>query len=273
MPFSHNCVGPPSMPSLRDVQRAVARSILARDDIMATQDAARDLLVGTDRLGIYRNNFIATLTAALRLSYPVVERLVGAEFFEGAVRSFIDRYPPRTAFLNEYGAELADFLGGFPPAGGVPYLPDVARLEWAVTSSLNAVDAPVLDLTALESLDDADHDRVRFVPHPSLRQLSILYPADTIWRSVVGGDDAALSSIELTAEPKWLLVHRGPEPEEVMVRRLTPEEARLTAALCSGVPLAQALPKEEHATAIALLADHLASGRFSGFEPASRDEP
>jgi len=47
------------------------------------------------RLGIYRNNFTGTLTAALKLCYPAVHRLVGAEFFEGAARIFIRWSPSR----------------------------------------------------------------------------------------------------------------------------------------------------------------------------------
>lgn len=258
------------MPSLREVQRAVARSILSHDDSDATQHLTHEALVSADRLSIYRNNFTATAVTALRLSYPVVEKLVGPEFFEGAARIFIERHPPRTAYFNDYGAEFADFLANFGPAAQLPYLPDVARLEWSVSSSLNAADAPALDAAALARVKEADHTRIRFVPHPSLRLLSVVYPADVIWRSVLAGDDASLGVLELTTELTFLLVHRG--ADGIVVRRLTHEEARLTAVLCSGAVLAEALLGEANSIAVALLADHLANGRFAGFESVARDQ-
>jgi hypothetical protein len=251
------------MSTLREIQRAVARSIRSPDDGEALRHIADGMIAPADRLGIYRNNAAATLVGALRIAYPAVEKLVGAEFFEGAARIFIAQHPPRTAYLNDYGSEFADFLGAFPAVAELPYLPDVARLEWAVSAALNAADVPALDQAALVGLAASEHDRVRFVPHSSVRLLSLHYPADVIWRAVLGGDDAALAAIALTVEPLWLVVHRG--SEGVAVRRLTQEEARLTAMLCSGSALSEAMPERDCSVFVALLADHLAQGRFAGF--------
>src|SRR5260370_23822662 len=104
-------------------------------------DAAAYVRVGgvsaADRLSIYRNTLYGTLTNALRLSYPAVHRLVGAEFFEASAQKFIEDEPPRGAYLDDYGAGFPDFLARFPAAASVPYLPDVARLEWAVSRALH----------------------------------------------------------------------------------------------------------------------------------------
>lgn len=257
------------MSTLREIQRAVARSIRSPDDGEALRHIADDMIAPADRLGIYRNNAAITLVGALRIAYPAVEKLVGAEFFEGAARIFIERHPPRTAYLNDYGAEFADFLGAFPAVAELPYLPEVASLEWAVSAALNVPDVPALEPAALADLGASEHDRVRFVPHPSVRLLSVHYPADIIWRAVLGGDDAALAAIALTVEPIWLLVHRG--TEGVGMRRLTQQEARLTAMLCSGAALSEAMPERDSAIFVALLADHLAQGRFAGFATREPD--
>src|SRR5260221_4269150 len=111
------------MPPLRKVQKAVAQSVLAHDASVAASHIVDDAIAATDRLCIYRNTFVSTLTVALRLTFPVVERLVGPEFFEGSATAFIERHPPRSAYLNEYGAAFGDFLAEFPPARSLPYLP------------------------------------------------------------------------------------------------------------------------------------------------------
>ncbi len=259
------------MPTLREVQQTVAQSLLARDDSAAANHIVDDQIPAVDRLRIYRNTFIGTLISALRLTFPVVERLVAQEFFEGSAAAFVERHPPRSAYLNEYGAAFGDFLAAFPPASSLPYLPDVVRLEWAVSCAACAPDAPVLDPVALATFDEADQGKLRFVAHPSVRLIAVRYPADHVWRAVRDTDDEALANIDLKLEPLWLLVHRC--DGGVVVRRLTEEEGRFTAALCAGRPLAEAIPPETPANLVTMLAEHLAKGRFAGIEAAPSEVP
>ena len=131
------------MPTLLETQRAMRASLVDSDDAAAAAMLAAD--VNADRLNIYRNTFITGVTKALRLTYPAVHRLVGADFFEGAAAQFIAQHPPRTAYLDEYGVEFPDFLQNFQPAASLVYLADVARLEWAVSRAIHAADVEPLD--------------------------------------------------------------------------------------------------------------------------------
>src|SRR6516165_10691627 len=98
------------MPTLRDIQRDVARSLLLPGDGAALAHIAEDVVGAAERFNIYRNNVTITLIGALRLAYPAVDKLVGPVFFCCAARAFIARYPPRTACLDDYGGEFPDFL-------------------------------------------------------------------------------------------------------------------------------------------------------------------
>ncbi len=102
------------MPTLLELQQAMRASLVDRDDGAAAAMLAEN--VPPDRLNIYRNTFVTGVTKALRLSYPAVHRLVGAEFFEGAAGLFVARHPPRSAYLDAYGADFPDFLRDFQPA-------------------------------------------------------------------------------------------------------------------------------------------------------------
>src|SRR5713101_1196931 len=148
------------MPTLLDVQRAMYRSLAERDDDPAAAYIIADGLTAAARLNIYRNTLVGGLTTALRLSYPAVHRLVGAEFFEGAAANFIEQHIPRRACLDDYGAEFADFLEGFAPAAGLSYLPGVARLEWAVNVALHAREVDALDLGRLAAAEARHHGRI-----------------------------------------------------------------------------------------------------------------
>ena len=262
------------MPALRELQHALYRSLVERDDGDAAAHIRADGLAAAERLSIYRNTFFGSLTNALRLSYPAVHRLVGAEFFEAVAQEFIEAQPPRGAYLDEYGAEFPDFLVRFPAAESVPYLPDVARLEWAVSRALHAPDATPLDVAALCAVGEGDHDRVRFVPHPSLSLVGARYPADTLWRAVLEQDSATLGSIDFADAPVWLLIQRL--PTGIDVRRLSEPAWRFASALRAGQPLNEAIDVASAMDVSALLAEHLAAGRFIAFnimEPAAAAQP
>ena len=55
------------------------------------------------RLAVYRNNVIASLVDALADGFPVVQELVGAEFFRAMAAVFVRQTPPRTRVLAQYG--------------------------------------------------------------------------------------------------------------------------------------------------------------------------
>ena len=120
------------MPTLLDLQSDFRRFL--------TGEACPQLLQVVDgigfesesRLSIYRNNTIATLTGALKATFPVVCRLVDDRFFDYAAHAFIQHNLPASPCLVEYGGDFPTFLAGFPAAADLDYLPDVARLEWAI---------------------------------------------------------------------------------------------------------------------------------------------
>jgi len=243
------------MPALLELQRSMREQLLGAAD----GDAG-------ERIAIYRNTCISALVGALRLSYPVVARLVGEDFFEATARQFIRAHAPSGAYLNDYGAEFPQFVALFPAAASLPYLGDVAQLEWAVNRALHASDAEPLDASRLAALDASVLSAVRFVMHPAITLLSLSSPADAIWRAVLDQDQSAMAAVQLNGEFVHLLIERN--AYDVQVRRLSEPSWQFTAALYSGKPLfaaieaASGLPDGEINT---LLADHLASGRFIDF--------
>jgi hypothetical protein len=247
------------MPMLHETQRAMRAWLVDGE-----RDVAAALLadgISPDRLDIYRNTFVANATRALRLTYPAVHKLVGADFFESAAAVFLAQHPPRSACFDDYGETFAAFLADFAPAASLSYLADVARLEWAVSRAIHADDVAPLDLARLVALSPEEQERVSFVPHPSVSLLSLGAPADAIWRAVLTGDDAALAAVDPGGGPVRLLMERrdgGPE-----LQRLDTAAWHFAAELCRGLPLGIVLA--ELASAEEALGAHLAAGRFVDF--------
>lgn len=161
------------------------------------------------RFGVYRNNVLVSLIDALADSHPVVQTLVGEDFFRAMAREFVLRSPPRSPVLAWYGDGFADFIASFEPAIALPYLADVARLEWLRVESWHAADAPsppIVELSALAG-DSARLPAARFILHPSLRVLRSAWPVVSIWAAHQSDDPgAALADIDMNRTEAALLV-------------------------------------------------------------------
>ncbi|MBU0600991.1 MAG: DNA-binding domain-containing protein [Gammaproteobacteria bacterium] len=123
------------------------------------EDAALPLLAGDAGrnralLRIYRGNAVANAGAALALAHPVCRRITGGDYFDALVRRYWADEPSREADLNRYGDTFASFLDNFEPVRELPYLPDVARLEWSVHLAGMAADARSAGGEAFAGLDE-----------------------------------------------------------------------------------------------------------------------
>ena len=105
----------------------------------------RELFGDGARLRPYRETTLGALADALAAIHPVCVRLVGEDAFRQLARRCARERPSRSPDLNDYG-ELADFIEGFAPARALPYLADVARLEWALHRARHAApgDGPTI---------------------------------------------------------------------------------------------------------------------------------
>jgi hypothetical protein len=221
------------MLTLPELQAGMRRALLGGDDAVAAL-VAGDGLAPAARLAIYRHHVQTTLTEALQATYPGVARLVDPRFFAYAAAAYIDARPPRRPCLAEYGEDLADFLAGFAPCRHLAWLPDVARLEWALNAALQADDPRPLDLDGLRAVADADRGRLRFSLDPSLTLLESPWPLDRIWRLAQPDADPD-ATVDLDAGGVRLEIRR--HGDEATFRTLDPGPFALRRALRDGHPL------------------------------------
>lgn len=184
------------------------------------------------RFDVYRNNVVASLIEALGTGFPVVRALVGEAFFAAMASEFVRRHPPRSPLLMLYGADLPGFLESFPPVAGLPYLPDIARLEFALRESYHAADVEAVPVARLAALPPEALVRMGLVLAPSVRFLASAWPIHGIWSAHHGGDRPAPG-------PEEVLVARpGFDP---VVRRLPEGSCAILSALAAGAMLGAAV--------------------------------
>ena len=205
------------MMPLERLQRTLAAGIVTGTAEAADFIAAPDAISPMRRLGIYRNHYLVTLSAALGSSFPTVQALVGAAFFAQAARRFVAAVPPTGPCLHEYGGLFPGFLAQLGEASELPYLADVARLDWALNLAYHAPDERRLPLEALASTTPDRLAGLRFIVHPSIQVLESPYPLTAIWRAAQPGG-AADEPVDLDQGGETLLVMR--DGDDVVFQRI-----------------------------------------------------
>jgi Putative DNA-binding domain len=171
------------MPSLRELESSFGSAMLGEPEAALLDLIAADGLTSDARLRIYRNHVLLTLTDSLIATYPVVCRLVDERFFRYAADQYVRSHPPTVPCLFEYGESFPAFLAAFGPCQHLEYLPDVARLEWAINYADHADDADAIDAARLGEIPTDRIGSVKLTLHPSVSFLSSPWPVDRIWRA------------------------------------------------------------------------------------------
>lgn len=247
--------------ALRDAAQPVPAPIAVR----AEGPAAR----GFD---VYRNNVAVSLVEALEAAFPVVRRLVGADFFKATARAYTAEEPPRSPVLLLYGRSFGDFLETFPPAAGVPYLGDVARLEWAQLYAYHASDAAPLEIDCLSAVPSAELGGLRFALHPSLHLIRSRWPVVSLW--VASGEGAAATEIDMKSGQEAAVVR----PALKVETRLLPAGGHdFIADLMEGATLGAAAERAVERDPAFELAIHLQGlfeiGAVAALLPSGPDTP
>ena len=224
------------------------------------------------RFGVYRNNVAVSLIGALADTFPVTRELVGAPFFDTMARCFIDAEPPRSPVLMEYGDAFPEFVSAFPPATGLPYLRDLARLELARVRAYHAADADALGTDALGAYL-ADPPRLaaaRLTLHPSLAVIASDYAIVSLWAAHQGHQ--RIEEVNPGRAESALVLRQG---DDALVLSIPRGTAAFVAALSSGAALGEAAtvaaqdPDFNLAQALALLIRH--GGIAAWNQPGDRE--
>ncbi|HKU97166.1 MAG TPA: DNA-binding domain-containing protein [Vineibacter sp.] len=221
---------------LADLQQAFRAHLLGAEQTALVATAVGDRIPAPARLRIYRHHVLTSLTAALGATFSTVRAVVGDDFFAGMARAFIARSPPAGPVLSEYGAGFPDAIAGWPQARSLPYLADVARLDWALNLAYTAPDAPALTAARLAAVPPDQLGGLSLRPRPGVVLLHSRYPIDRIWALNHGGD---VDTVDLDAGGVSLLVF--PRIDDAALASLDAGAAALMAALAAENTLGEAV--------------------------------
>lgn len=186
-------------------------------------------------LAVYRNNYRVGLMEMLAIVYPVVRQLVGEDFFTALAREFVRATPSHSGNLHRYGQTFADFILHFPHTAGLPYLPDVARMEWGLHHGYYASDSTPFDIGSLTTIPQAQWGELRLPLDAALSLLISPWALSAIHAFHQPGGAAAPVTL---AQPENLLLWR--QAGEMQLQTLSDSQACWLQQLQAGHTLDEA---------------------------------
>ena len=264
------------MPSLHDTQALVMGALLRGDapHLVAALLRSSRGVAAERRLQVYRNNLYASLGAALAAVYPVVARLVGEAFFRQLARAYVARHPSTSGNLHAFGDRFPAFLRAQASLGDLPYLADVATLEWASHEVYHESDGADFDLTSFAQVPAEAQARIRLHLQLATRFVVSPYPVLAIWKANQSSDDEGVTPVALDEGGVRLLVARA--GFEVEFRALGRGEDRWLRRLAEGrtlpVALQAALEVDAGFDLGVTLGRHLALRSFRSWSLAAEED-
>ena len=247
---------------LDTLQRAFHAAVLGADDATLAGLTTSPRGDVTARIAIYRNTLQGSLVDVLAAAFPVIQRIVGPAFFAALAQRFVVAAPPQAPQLSVYGADFPTFIAQERDRHGLPYLADVARVEWARAESYFAADAPALAPAALSAIAPDALDGTGLTLHPATRLVCSAHAIHEIWR-VNQPSIADVPAVDL-ARPENVLLSRA--EGRVALRALSIGDAAFVTALQRGMALgaaaAEAYDAEPEFDLEAALRDHLIGATF-----------
>ncbi len=187
-------------------------------------------LGAVERLDIYANMYFYRLLEVLQGDYPKVEAAVGKPAFHNLITEYLLAFPSTSPSIRDAGQHLPAFLQDHALARERPFLPSLARLEWARVEVFDREDAEPLALPDLAALPPERWPELVLRTVPALRLLELDYPALEQFAALT--QDGALPEVLLQRAPTTLLVWR--RDFQVWMRPVVADEASLLRPLGGG---------------------------------------
>lgn len=233
------------MSALALQQQLLVQSLLTHPGSEERQRAQRRLdpwlRSGAERgLMAYRAHGHALAERCLAAAYPVVTQLVGETTLQSVARALWHACPPQAGDIGLWGEALPSWLDGCDDLRSVPYLADVARVEWALHGAARAADA-VPDHPSLGRLMDDGSEALTLRFAPGTTVLASRWPVAHLINHHLTGQpplEQLVTELHTPGQRHALVVREGWRSS---VHAIGPAEAALTATLLAGRPLGQAL--------------------------------
>ncbi|MCV6587522.1 MAG: DNA-binding domain-containing protein [Marinobacterium sp.] len=174
---------------------------------------------------------------ALKQSFPVINRLVGDDYFETLAGEYCRHYPAESDDILRFGDRFPLLLLKLSierrELDKLRFLPELARLEWLIQMAYFADRDSTFDFDALASVPMQQQPQIIFTLSHALNLMFSDWPVFEIWRAHQHGAQTLPSaSLSLDGGQEWLCIYR--DAEQPVVETVPTEIASVLGEMMQG---------------------------------------
>ena len=226
-------------PSLAEIQRWMKRGILTGTAAPSAQPLVNPQrgTPGEERLAVYAVGYLVRMREALRETYEAVHHALGDRRFGELAEAYATQHPSADYNLSFIGRHLEQFLKTSPLTDALPFLPDLARLEWHISLAFHAAEQPPLNPSTLANIPAEKWETATLTFQPAVSVVASAWPILDIWQARARPHEAV--SIEVVDRPQQVLVSR--RALEVHCELIEARQCAVLEGLLAGRSLGQVL--------------------------------
>ena len=225
-------------PTLREFQQWMKAQILpgsVKPKTGVSLNAQRGT-PGNVRMSVYAGGYITRMREALAEVFEATHHVLGEGVFIELAEAYARKYPSHDYNLSFAGRHLPQFLKDWPRTQEMPFLPDLAQLEWLICQAFHAFDQAPMNPAQLASITPDAYGRLQLFFQPSVSVVESAWPILDIWQARKVPHKAV--NINLIDRPQRVLVYR--RDMQVLCEPVTAAQCVLLQGLMQGRTLGEA---------------------------------
>jgi hypothetical protein len=203
---------------LRELQKQFAAQIYDTENTNIVSQINSSQIPTDVRLNVYRNNVFGNFSSVLGMIYPILQKLVGEDYFDSLCVKYRQKHPSPSGNLDDYGQRLPKLIEDLRDEHKLAYLKDIANLEWKFHRAYTSRNVADFKIEEFQKLKEEELSEITFKLHPSCVLIASRFPIFSIWESVDSNKKLNLDQL-----PKeFILIERA--RFDVEIQNLTEEE-------------------------------------------------
>lgn len=221
------------MPSLAETQAGLRRAIVAPETATVALSMLAAPRGARRRLEIYQRHYHESLSRHLLGRFPTVEWLLGSDRMRALVDAFIRITPPKAPCMAEYGVDFTNLIAWDHGTHNLPYLEDVAWLDWHLGDVAVAVDRRPIEIGVLQAVEPDHLPDLTMTLQSGTRYLRSGWPVDDLVRVKLSEN----APDRLTFNPAPVALEIRGSRGRFGIRRLDTPTFKFRSAISQGQPL------------------------------------
>jgi len=188
------------------------------EHIDSTEELSNDF-----RLAIYANAYCMRLVETLQKDFPAIFYLLGDDGFTQVALDYIKKHPSQHPSLRFFGQYFSEFLHQDTDYRAMPYLSELAQLEWLLVEAFNAKDVSLIQESDVANVPPEAWSTLVLHFHPSIHCFQYRWNIIPLWQAEQNQQTPPqpekLDSEEtcLVWRQNFMTLYRTLEPDEALV--------------------------------------------------------